>query len=79
MKLLVDLEAFSLFNETRTKKLPLNDPVAIQLVVKSNTLLGFVKKSAPLTLPFDRLKFPNGLLLWESKDIATIYPNLMEL
>ena len=43
--LLVNIEAFSLFNKTRTQKLSFNDTVAIQLVAKSNTLLGFGKKS----------------------------------
>ena len=53
--MLVNLEAFSRFNKTRTRKLSFNDTVAIQLVVKSNTFLGFEKKSA-LTLPFYRKK-----------------------
>ena len=47
LSLLVNLEDFSLFNKTRTQKLSFNDTVAIQLVVKSNTLLGFEKKSFP--------------------------------
>ena len=52
--MLVNLEAFSLFSETRTRKLSPDDAVAIQLVAKSNTLLGFEKKP-PLPLPYDRL------------------------
>ena len=53
--MLVKIEAFSLFNKTRTQKLPFNETVATPLVIKYSTLLGFVKKSAPLTLPFDRI------------------------
>ena len=54
--MLVNLEAFSRFNKTRTRKLSFNDTVAIQLVVKSNTFLGF-EKEPPLKLPYDRIKF----------------------
>ena len=47
-----------LFNKTRTQKLSFDDTVAIQLVAKSSTLLGFGGKSfPPLTLPYGRLKF----------------------
>ena len=55
---------------TNPKKLSFNDTVAIPLVIKYSTLLGFVKKSATLTLPFDRIIFSDRLTLWKSKATA---------
>ena len=60
--MLAKIEAFSLSlsislsNKIRTQKLSFNDTVDIQLVVKSNTLLDFEKRSSPHINAFWSLK-----------------------